>query len=326
MEFLNVARVRVSVIVPLFNKEPSVTRALDSICSQTYADLEVIVVDDGSTDQSPAKVREYRDSRVRLVTQANGGPGSARNRGITEAQGDVLAFLDADDEWFPGYLESGLGMISAGGNALSAVTSSYTESDQDDSIQKMWLKRGLGDGIQKVTSASSALNLVYMLAFMSPCTTIARADVVRRWGGFFADGGCRYGEDAMLWLKVLLNETVAFNMKPLACFHREASGLSMRNRPRSIEPFLISPEDVESVCPVALRPLLRDFYALRACKTASILGYWGDSDQARALLRAFVSLHDWRAPYFATALVGCTPIGGILGRIDSVLRGARRAG
>ena len=82
---------RVSVIIPLYNKAPYVGRALESVAAQTLADFEVIVVDDGSTDGGADVVARFGDPRVRLITQANAGPGSARNRGINEAQGGQSA-------------------------------------------------------------------------------------------------------------------------------------------------------------------------------------------------------------------------------------------
>src|SRR6476469_1661330 len=85
---------RVSVIIPLFNKRPSVCRAIRSICAQTIAAWEIIVVDDGSTDGSAEVVESLDLPQLRLVRQRNAGPGSARNRGIAESKGDLLAFLD----------------------------------------------------------------------------------------------------------------------------------------------------------------------------------------------------------------------------------------
>jgi len=85
----------VCVIVPLYNKEGTVTRTISSILAQTRDDLEVIVVDDGSTDNSAEQVLKVADQRVRLLRQKNAGPGAARNAGAAQADSALLAFLDA---------------------------------------------------------------------------------------------------------------------------------------------------------------------------------------------------------------------------------------
>lgn len=90
----------VSVVMPAFNAGRYIEEALDSVFRQTHSRIEVIVVDDGSTDDTAARLEPYR-SRLRYVSQANAGPGAARNRGIECSSGDYIAFLDADDVWQP---------------------------------------------------------------------------------------------------------------------------------------------------------------------------------------------------------------------------------
>ena len=94
----------VSVIVPVYNVERYVVQTLQSILAQTYTDFELIVVDDGSTDNSLDICRTFNDKRVRIVQQANRGLAGARNTGIRQAQGEYLAFLDSDDLWQPNKL------------------------------------------------------------------------------------------------------------------------------------------------------------------------------------------------------------------------------
>ena len=95
----------VSVVIPLCNKESYIRRALNSIVNQSFQDFEVIIVDDGSTDKGAEVVRGFDDPRIRLIQQENSGTFTARNRGIKAARGDLIAFLDADDEWKPEHLE-----------------------------------------------------------------------------------------------------------------------------------------------------------------------------------------------------------------------------
>ncbi len=90
----------VSVIIPTYNRARLLPRALDSVFAQTCPDFELLVVDDGSTDDTRSVIARYADPRVRYLPQKNGGVSAARNRGLREARGEFVAFLDSDDEWF----------------------------------------------------------------------------------------------------------------------------------------------------------------------------------------------------------------------------------
>jgi len=111
-------RLRFSVIIPLYNKQRFIARAVSSVLAQDWQDFEVLVIDDGSTDGGPQVVRDrFRDSRIRLIEQKNAGAGAARNCGLATAQGEAAAFLDADDEWLPTHLSD-----------LMAAASMYPEA------------------------------------------------------------------------------------------------------------------------------------------------------------------------------------------------------
>lgn len=101
---------RVSVVMPCYNGERFVAVAIDSVLAQTHPDVELIVIDDGSTDGSLDVIRRYGD-QLRLITQANQGPSAARNRGIYSATGEYVAFLDADDWWEPHFAVTMVGAL-----------------------------------------------------------------------------------------------------------------------------------------------------------------------------------------------------------------------
>ena len=98
---------RVSVVIPIYNTEQYLRQCLDSVVGQTLEDIEIICVDDGSTDGSPRILAGYgaRDNRFQIITQANAGPGTARNSGLRAAKGEYLIFLDSDDWYEPDFLE-----------------------------------------------------------------------------------------------------------------------------------------------------------------------------------------------------------------------------
>jgi glycosyltransferase involved in cell wall biosynthesis len=96
-----------SVVIPLYNKAPHIARSVGSVLNQTFPDFELIIVNDASTDNGVEEVQKFSDPRIRLLHRGNPGPGgyAARNLGIKEAHGEWVAFLDADDEWYPEHLE-----------------------------------------------------------------------------------------------------------------------------------------------------------------------------------------------------------------------------
>lgn len=114
--------INISVVVPLYNKEQSVVKTMECILAQTYPPIEVLIINDGSTDNSPSVVEDFifRNNLQKtwsLIRKPNGGVSSARNRGIQEAKGDYIAFLDADDYWEPDYLQEQSRMIQDFPNA-----------------------------------------------------------------------------------------------------------------------------------------------------------------------------------------------------------------
>jgi glycosyltransferase involved in cell wall biosynthesis len=139
----------VSVVIPAYNREQTILRAVGSVLSQDYAKLEVIVVDDGSSDNTSAVVEGIADPRVRLVVQANAGVSAARNRGIAEARGELVAFLDSDDEWLPGKLSAQVALFRYGGPRLGLVYSGFEQVGADgrpelhEARHRGWIYRDL---------------------------------------------------------------------------------------------------------------------------------------------------------------------------------------
>ena len=132
----------VSVIIPAFNAAPTLEATLRSVLAQSHENLEIIVVDDGSTDAGPDIVARYcaQDSRLRLVRQANAGVAAARNNGWRQARSDLIAFVDADDTWTRDKIARQLAVMQAGGDRMGLVYSWYAMIGADDRV--VWIGPG----------------------------------------------------------------------------------------------------------------------------------------------------------------------------------------
>lgn len=123
-------RPRVSVVLPTFNRAATLERSARSVLGQDFRDLELLVVDDGSTDGTPALLARLarEDTRVRPLRQRNAGAAAARNAGLAAARGDLVAFQDSDDEWLPGHLS---GHVAALEGSTASVAYSFMERHRD---------------------------------------------------------------------------------------------------------------------------------------------------------------------------------------------------
>jgi glycosyltransferase involved in cell wall biosynthesis len=127
----------ISVVVPAFNAAQTIRETLHSISVQTYRKLEVIVVDDGSTDDTATLVRNHarNDPRFRVISQANGGVASARNAGVRASSGELIAFIDADDLWHPSKIEKQAAVLSSGGPDMGLVYCPFRLIDIDGMVR-----------------------------------------------------------------------------------------------------------------------------------------------------------------------------------------------
>ncbi len=130
---------RISCIIPVFNCEAYIERALDSVLGQTTPVDEIIVVDDGSTDDTPQILHRYADS-ASVIRQSNAGPAAARNRGIEASSGDLLCFQDADDEWLPGKIARQISHLAENTQADACITHIRNIWDESQEAERESLK------------------------------------------------------------------------------------------------------------------------------------------------------------------------------------------
>ncbi len=205
---------QISVVIPLYNKAAEVERSVRSVLAQSSQPLEIIVVDDGSTDRSLEVVRAIESPLIRIISQPNGGVSAARNRAIGECRGEWVALLDADDRWREDYLQEQERMIERYPDCGAYATAFVVDDGRHEVVGDTPMMEGVVDFF-----AESMQRYV-----MIPSATILKRSLVVELGGFPV--GMRMGEDQYLWTKVARCSSVAFSPKPLAIYSRAAENRS----------------------------------------------------------------------------------------------------
>ena len=223
-----------TVIIPLYNKAEHILRTLASVQWQKYPATEIIVVDDGSTDNGPELVNAANIDNLRLIKQKNGGVSSARNKGIELASHEYIAFLDADDEWLPLYLEETAGLINkypqAGlfGTRYQIVEEGHEYLDAKISIDEMDPKGAL---LEDYFDIASRGDLPFTMSSMAIKKSLL--DVI---GGF--PEGEPLGEDQDLFCRAALHSSIAYSNNIHSLYHREAENRAcIQNVPNKECPF-----------------------------------------------------------------------------------------
>lgn len=206
---------RYSVVIPLYNKEHYIEQTLRSVLNQTCQDFEVVLVDDGSKDGSLAAAARVQSDKIRIIRQENQGVAVARNTGITNAQGEYIAFLDADDEWRENYLET-----------IDTLTRSYPESDMYVTAYAVNMGNGKVNLSRQLTPETGCLDSYWLTLaggydFVWTSATTIRRDALLAAGCF--KPGEKIGQDLDMWARVARNNPkVAYSAKICVNYNRAA--------------------------------------------------------------------------------------------------------
>ena len=225
---------KISVIIPLYNKAPYVTKALDSVLAQSFKDYECIIINDGSTDNSEAVVQSWLSQNSQytvhftLYTQENAGVSAARNHGISLSTGDYVAFLDADDWWAPTFLEEMMGLINAYPEA-GIYASNYIYYKPGKT--RVGVKTNVIEDCRLKIEDSETAYINYPKAYYENGGQVVWTGAVmidrlkiedcRLENEEVFPVGITLGEDFLLWAKIALKYPVAFLNKPLAYYNND---------------------------------------------------------------------------------------------------------
>lgn len=260
-----------SVIIPLYNKEAEIEATIRSVLAQTRLPLEIVVVDDGSTDRSAEIVRTICSPLIRLIPQVNAGECAARNRAIGEAHGEYMALLDADDTWEAGFLAEAASMIASWPDCGIYSTAFNVVSD---------------DGIFPSRSPENRGPVAdFFTLSMTRYVTIPSASVIPKRvfetvGGF--PEGMKLGGDQYMWVKIARRYAVCFSPLRLANYSKVAS-----NRSSAIYTPENTPYSFEDLYDPDASAASNEFVARAALGKALVISSKGGTKEARRTARFF---------------------------------------
>ena len=214
-----------TVIIPLYNKEQFIGSTLKSILQQHFTDFEILIIDDGSTDKSVEKIKEFEDERIRFYTKQNGGVSTARNYGIDLAAADYITFIDADDYWYPDFLQQMHRNINR--FPEHQVFSAAIEIETDTNIipAQYSIDKTHDCEIVNYFDASNKMSVIW-----TSCAVFHKS-VFAAVGHF--DVKIKSGQDTDLWIRIGLTHPVVFCWKILARYTFDSESLS--NKPINLD-------------------------------------------------------------------------------------------
>ena len=271
----------VSVIIPAFNCGDCLPRAIESVLDQTYPNIECIVVDDGSTDDTAAIARFYGEN-VKLVSQENSGVSSARNTGIAHANGELIAFLDADDSWHPSKLEKQVQLLQEHREVVLVSTDLMTYSPEHVGGEPpAAAKESYGPGMIEIHSDFLPL---FRAPYLGTPSVMVRAQRAKEVGCF--DTSLPIGEDVDFYFRMCAGCSYALIRQPLTIIYQRSGSLT-----RTLPGYRYNLEVIdrlESYYPEFAQSHAEEFSRQRLAVYRRWIDkclYMGKGQQARTLLR-----------------------------------------
>lgn len=281
-----------SVIIPLYNKEREIEATIRSVLAQTLQPLEIVVVNDGSTDRSAEVVSQIDSPLIRLITQPNSGECAARNRAIQEAKGDFVALIDADDQWEAEFLEEINNLITEFPDCGLYCTSFQVVSSEGLFQAPCPTKRGVVDNF----FGDSAHRYIAI-----PSASAMPRHIFDHIGGF--PEGMKIAGDLYMWIKLARKYRVCFSPRPLVRYLKEAS-----NRSASIYTPEKTPYSFEALYDPQAPIDEQEFIARAALGKALILSSKGDTEAARRAIATFHYTKTYRRTLQKVRILNALPV------------------
>ncbi len=296
---------KVSVIIPTYNRAHFIAEAIQSVLDQTFTDFEIIVVDDGSTDNTKNVVDGFKDPRIKYIYQENRGVANARNTSIKASSGEHIAFLDSDDMWLPENLELKVKLLDACPDAALVSSDYYIfDSDTGATLRRFWDNRPYRYLLEL---AEGTRQPVAFATLLTPTVALVRRHVFDEVGYF--DESLQGSDDWDMWLRILPHFPIKMINLPLARYRQHNAQLTTTNPTRrylaevamlnkAIRDYSLSKEDMK-------------FIRKKLAGTHSGYGWYmiarGGITLGREKLLASIKVNPWRIRpyvYFALSILG----------------------
>ena len=215
---------KVSIIMPAYNSAETISEAVLSILSQTFTHWELLIINDGSSDNTLEIANGFTDERISVLSHDNCGVAKTRNCGIKAATGELIAFLDADDLWLPEKLQAQVTCFAAGNENLGLVHHNYIEFGDFGERLPGCLKHCKG-----LALAGNVWQDLMIVNFIGTLSVMATKTAIEQAGGF--DESLNGPEDWDLWLKIAKDNEIEYFPQPMALYRQHEGGISKDYRP-----------------------------------------------------------------------------------------------
>lgn len=284
---------KVSVIIPTYNRAELLAQALESVSAQTFQDYEIIVVDDGSEDETRQAIEETGIAVKYVRIEHSGLAAVARNKGIEIAQGQYIAFLDSDDQWLPEKLARQVQVLENNPNAGLVCSNTFVSDEGHVNAEKRKPLLDIGQGV-----SGRVFDALLKNNFIATSTVVIRREILETVGRFDESTNLHYSEDYDLWLRVAEQTEIAYLDEPLVIYARHVASLSQH---LAGKPQWLCIKEVLTRRQLAhpeRTAIIRKDLAGRARQLFRIALVAGDRTLARYFAGELIKLERWRPSWY----------------------------
>jgi glycosyltransferase involved in cell wall biosynthesis len=283
--------IQVSIVIALYNKEKYVRACIQSVLHQSYSNIIVYVIDDGSTDNSLMNLADINDDRLHIIKQKNQGPGVARNKGLSLTNTPYVTFIDADDTWHEDFIKDAVTALQNNVQCDLFLCAAYWEPQHELRIPYLNNENPSDSATWNLKTNYNAYETFDVVNFFATGAVLAKTDIIKKYKGYFDITRCNSGEDGFLWLQVMYNHTIYRTTTPYLYVNTEGSDLGIgRVSIKPTPPWITHSSIIMNNCPTIYQPSFIEYLNYTAFTAFRRAIYQGKIAQCIKLLFNFPAL------------------------------------